>query len=160
MSGLIKFAFIYLFFTGVAIASLLYCRRKYLFDKTYYTEKWSEKTKAIVSWIIRVLAVALAVGLFVYITLPMSKDIPNLLSNHYLTSEGEITSYELHRGHRGRNYFFKQEITLNDEERFDSYFGPRVKEGQYVRVEYLPNSRFVLKVSIFRGIGTTEAKKE
>lgn len=156
MSGFLKFAFYYLFTTGVAIASILYCRRKYLFDKTYYTEKWSEKTKVIVSWVIRVFAVALAVVLFVYNTLPMSKDIPDLLSNKYITCEGEITSYQLYRGHKGRNYFFKQKMTISDEERFEFYFGPRVKKGQYVRVEYLPNSRFVLEVSIFRVIDETE----
>ena len=85
--------------------------------------------------------------LFVFITIPMSIDIPCLISGDYKTCKGVVTSYEYNTGYKGRNLFLGQDIMIDNNELFTYYLGPVVQVDEIVTVVYLPNSRFVLEVT-------------
>ncbi len=145
MRGIIIFSIVFIFFTGGAVLSLLFTTKKNYFRKTRYSEKWSDRTKKIINWIIRVLAVVLSLMLFIYVTIPMAMDIPDLISGEYNECEGKVTYYAYNTSYKG-NLLSKRTIMVNDKEKFVYYFGDPVEEGEHVIVEYLPNSRFVLEI--------------
>lgn len=91
MSGTLKFIIIFSFFTGGAIGFLLMCRKKTFISKTHYSEKWSGTKKKTINWIVRAFLGSISVMLFVFITIPMSIDIPCLISGDYKTCKGVVT---------------------------------------------------------------------
>ena len=145
MKGIVIFTIVFIFFTGGAVLSLLYSKKKNYIKKTRYSEKWSETTKNTINWIIRILAVILSLVLLIYVTIPMAIDIPNLISGKYNEYEGEVTSYKFNNNYKG-NILCKRTIMVNNKEKFTYYFGDPVEKGQHVTVVYLPNSRFVLDI--------------
>ena len=145
MRGIVIFTIVFIFFTGGAVLSLLYSKKKNYIKKTRYSEKWSETTKNTINWIIRILAVILSLLLLIYVTIPMAIDIPSLISGKYYEYEGKVTSYKFNNNYKG-NILGKRTIMVNNKEKFTYYFGDLVEEGQHVTVVYLPNSRFVLEV--------------
>ena len=145
MSSIIAFLIVYVFFTGFSLLIVLFSRRKELLLKKF-TKKWTESKKkkifSIIRWVLRGISVLI---IFFY-TIPMSIDIPNLISGDYKTINGSITSYNNNHKERYQFIFSTQTITIEDKEHFTVYWGPYLELGQRVTVEYLPNSRFVLEV--------------
>ncbi len=145
MKGVVIFSIVFIFFTGGAVLSLLFTKKKNYFRKTRYTERWSDSTKKIINWVIRGLAIVLFSLLLIYVTIPMAIDIPSLISGKYNEYEGKVTSYKYNTNYKG-NILGMRTIMVNNKEKFTYYFGEPVEEGQHVTVVYLPNSRFVLEV--------------
>jgi hypothetical protein len=149
MSSLIAFLILYVFYAGFSLTIIILSRRKELLLKSF-TKKWTDSKKkkiySIIRWVLRGIA-ALVIFFF---TIPMSIDIPHLISGDYKTVNGSITSYSSNHNERHQLFFSTQTITVEDKEHFTIYWGRYLELGQRVTIVYLPNSRFVLEVKRIR----------
>ena len=145
MNGILKFLVTFVFFIGIIIVVIFFCIKKNYIVKTAQ-DLFRESTKKIINWAIRIVAAALGILVLICFIIPLSIDIPSLISGNYKTTNGVITSYYPESGYKRYSAFYSQEITLDNSEQFSFYLGPNVEEGDAVTVVYLPNSRFVLEI--------------
>lgn len=102
---------------------------------------WSESSKKkfnlVVQWIFRIISFAIVI----WAVIPMAIDIPELLSDNYMTKSGYISSDSSYFGLKVLSQF----ITI-DANTYSVFMGPVLTEGQNISIRYLQHSKFVIEV--------------
>ncbi|MDF2787914.1 MAG: hypothetical protein K0S80_1012 [Neobacillus sp.] len=133
------------FFLIISIAFLCGLGKKngsYIF-KRGKADRWSTKRKTVFNIVIYCFFGLISIFCLIYIVIPMILDIPVVISGKSLTISGTITSASTDSG--SRSLKSNQDITVRSND-FHTYFFPRFKKGEKVKIKYLPHSGFVLEI--------------
>lgn len=147
-----RFLAVYIIMTAVTIFLIIFSTRKekkYLSKVTW--ERSSPLQRRVISWVIRSIFIVMTCFVLIVFIIPMSIDIPNLISGNYATSRGIISLHDkANHSHAnpGSNFFDAQSFTLNNKENFRVYYGPDLAKGDEVVVTYLPFSKYVLAIDV------------
>lgn len=147
-----RFLVVYIIMIAVTIFLIIYStkkEKKYLSKVTW--ERSSPLKRRVISWVVRSFFIAMTCFTLIVFIIPMSIDVPNLISGKYATSRGIISLYDKandSHANPGSNFLDAQSFTLNNNEKFRVYYGPALAKGDEVVVTYLPFSKYVLDINV------------
>ena len=79
---------------------------------------------------------------FLRVVLPAVQDFPNINSGNYLEVEGTVTSWNYSDEDKNKTRAIGIMDNKTKKEIFVTVYSKGIQKGEYLRVRYLPNSRY------------------